>query len=712
MPDKRLRFGGGNILYLVWGITVVLIGLIVWLGGVLYRTTEQEMADQFNRQQLILAREAATGIEEYLKALAWQLEYFVAMTKYIDDDSAKIDFYRSFRSGSVTDIWEFFPNGVINFSVVHAELIHTQIPINKYLEHIDNISPGEIQVSTIFRRKKIGIGKSILLVTPLTASGTADFSSQNFLGFLVSVEKIMDKFAVPIRSGDTGYAWVLDENGVLLHHSEHPEMIDRSIFMDTTACRECHRLSFALERKIVIEKKYGNTRYRAASGQDKLIAFSPIYFGRYTWTIAVAAPYSEVTYLVRKSLQNVFLLSGLTISGILIVNLFIIRLNKKRVKAEEKALYADQLEREVQERTAQIHQEKQKLTNIVSAIGAELSVIDPEFRVLWANEKVRQRFTSRGARDGSHCYKLYYQLEQPCPDCPARQTFRGAQIAQVERALKSEGQNLIFQITTTPIRDETGHVIHVLELAQDITLQKQQEQSLMLSKKMSAVGQIAIGLAHDLGNPLTIIAGSSQFCLQNLVPPESLREYLEVINRNASAAGKVIKALLQFARPTTEAVWAPLNLVELAQRALLLLHPELLKHRIQVREEYPDTPTIIYGDRSQLEQVFVNIILNATEAMSNVGELKISLQQDPDNRLVHLYFSDTGPGIPPEHLETVFEPFFTTRVRGVGLGLSISKKIVEAHSGIIEAKNKPEGGTLFVLTFPQDKPDLPNNSGS
>jgi C4-dicarboxylate-specific signal transduction histidine kinase len=708
-----MKTGQLNIQRIVWGATTIFICLTIWFGVFIYQTTEEEMADQFNSQQITLAQETATGIEEYLGSLKRSLRLVSSINDWLGERNPdfRARLYSSFQHTAVIDIWQINQQGVIDYSLSKLAATYSHTLAEQFWQELSRMKPGEIKISGIFRHEHPPsyTTKAIVLAIKLPPSPSSTAGQQSTspqaLAFVVSLNKIINKFVFPIRSGRTGYAWLLDDNGVLLHHPEHPEMIDRSIFKHGKECYQCH-VSFDMERKMVHEKRTGKGRYLTAAREDKLIAYSPINIGQRAWTIAVSAPYTEVTQLVRKSFYQILFFSLVVISGLLAVNVFIFRINKERMQAESRALYADKLEKEVEERTREIKQEKRKLDDIVSAIGAELSVIDQDFRILWANEKVVRRFGSLQVIAASHCYKTYYGRNGICPQCPAIKTFSHGQVEQNELKLNDQGHTRYYQITTTPIRNYTGEVVQVLVLTQDITTQKQQEQILIDSERMSAVGQIAAGLAHDLGNPLTIIAGSAQFCLQNLAPPARVKEYLQVINRNASAANKVIKALLQFARPSGEAVFTPIDLKDLVQKTLLLLKSELAKKEIKIKQDYPAQVPAVLGDKSQLEQVLMNVILNSVEALSQGGEIHIVVEPDPSAHKVHLYIIDNGPGIPEEHLASIFDPFFTTRIRGVGLGLSISKRIMEQHQGKISADNSPQGGTRIKISLPLHQPGV------
>ncbi len=698
------KVNGLKLQYIIWGLSLSVFGVSLSFGYYLYYTTEREMAAQFNTQQLILAQEASTGIEEYLGSLRRNMQ----VLKYLNTEDHYLyqkvahTIYQKFKDTALTDVWMVNSDGILEASASQQQLIGQNVSDEFYFVKAKKSAANQIYTSGIFKLGKRAASmhnnKWIILSLRLTAENTPP-QKDHFLIFLISVNKIINKFVLSIRSGKTGYAWVLDDNGTLLHHPKHPEMIDRSIFAADEGCVTCHYQAFSLEKEIVRQTISGKNQFISATGVRKLIAYSPIHLGNRVWTIVVAAPYTEVTLLLRESFYQLVGLLAVIGFTMFTVAVFVLRINKQRLAAESKATYTHQLEKEVAERTYEFKQEKQKLDDIVSAIGAQLSVINKDMRIIWGNNKVKEEFGEKELLKNP-CYKVYYRRNEPCPKCPAARTFGDGQVHQIERLNKTEKSKAYYQITTTPIYGASGEIEQVLELTQDITLEKHQEQNLIDSKKMFAVGQIAIGLAHDLGNPLGIIAGSTQFCLKNLKPAEEIKKHLEVIGRNANASSKVIKALLQFARPSEDSVFVEINLPEILQRTFLLLSAEFSKKQIKVINNCPQALPPVFGDKGPLEQVFVNVLLNSIEALPPGGEITFSVEVDRELRQVCLSFADNGPGISSENLENVFEPFFTTRVRGVGLGLSISKRTIETHHGTIQAENQATGGAKITICLP------------
>jgi PAS domain S-box-containing protein len=283
----------------------------------------------------------------------------------------------------------------------------------------------------------------------------------------------------------------------------------------------------------------------------------------------------------------------------------------------------------------------------------------------------------------------------PCSSRFAQQTLEsGIPHGGEERT----SDDCFYAIAAIPMKSRDG-TISAIEIVTDITDRKKLEQELIQQAKMAGMGLLATGLAHEIGNPIGIVEGAVQFCLEKLNPEDSLREYLEVIQRNIAAADRTIKALLRFARPA-EHEPAEVNLLELLRETGSVVAPEFLQRGIALRTVFPERAPCIVADRANLQQVFVNILLNAVEALSQGGEVSVTVRESSPPGEVEIAFADNGPGIPAEHLPDIFSPFFTTKEEGTGLGLSICQRVVESHGGRMSAANLPLGGAQVTVWLP------------
>ncbi len=257
----------------------------------------------------------------------------------------------------------------------------------------------------------------------------------------------------------------------------------------------------------------------------------------------------------------------------------------------------------------------------------------------------------------------------------------------------------------SPLVDGEGKISGVIISVRDITIERKLEQQVVQSERLAAMGAMIGGVAHELNNPLTSILGVSEL-LQDTETNETSRKQLAMMQQQARRAAEIVQNLTYFARPPAPGK-SKINLVEVVERTLNLHAYSLRKNNITV--DFLKEPGMPYalGDPHQLMQVFLNLIVNAEQAIREArdkGTLRIRLARE--NNSVSVSFHDDGPGIPKENIASIFDPFYTTKRpgRGTGLGLSICKSVMKEHNGSVEAANAPDGGAVFTVTLPTAGP--------
>lgn len=224
---------------------------------------------------------------------------------------------------------------------------------------------------------------------------------------------------------------------------------------------------------------------------------------------------------------------------------------------------------------------------------------------------------------------------------------------------------------------------------------------LIHAEKLSAVGELASGVAHEINNPLTTILGQAHLLLSNSEVTPLVSDRLRIVAEEASRAARIVQNLLLFARQYTPER-RPCSLADQARRVLELKGYQLLQDNIRVVTEFAPAPYVL-GDENRLQQVLLNLVQNAHQAMAKQGrERVLTVRVWPNSQNVCLEVGDTGPGIPDEIMPKIFDPFFTTKPpgEGSGLGLSVSYGIVTELGGRLRAENRPEGGATFILELP------------
>jgi PAS domain S-box-containing protein len=257
--------------------------------------------------------------------------------------------------------------------------------------------------------------------------------------------------------------------------------------------------------------------------------------------------------------------------------------------------------------------------------------------------------------------------------------------------------------TWSVLSDENDQTQGIVVNVQDLTEIKRLEQQSRRNQRLASLGTMAAGIAHEIRNPLGCIRGASQLLAREIPGEKRLKDYLDVIVKEVDRLDRTVKQLLDFARPSkTEMVKT--DIVSVIEEALRLLSANPMKANYNVIKKLPPSILNIKADGAHLTQVFLNLFLNALEAMPDGGTLTVTVREErvfPEaaTRGVTVEISDTGCGMSPQVLEQLFTPFFTTREEGTGLGLALSHRIIQEHGGTIDVTSQEGRGTTFVLSF-------------
>ena len=359
----------------------------------------------------------------------------------------------------------------------------------------------------------------------------------------------------------------------------------------------------------------------------------------------------------------------------------------------------------LQAQMVRLAQERGFLETIFQTIQEGLVVIDNEGRLLYANHaaerlagfefaRTKGRSIMRILRD----WDWEHLLEVPASESGwARMVTREIEVTYPEHRFIS--------VYAMPLNEEGLAEKGVLVILRDVTRDRRQEASTLESERSNAIKLLAAGVAHEIGNPLNALNIHLQLLARELLDlPEGTREPLAdlvgVARTEVERLDTIIRQFLRALRPT-QPVLRPEQPTDVLQETLALLKNEFENRRITVSVDITEAIPAVQLDRSQIKQVFFNLIKNALEAMPDGGALRIEM--GAGDVYVDIAFIDTGKGIAPEELQRVFEPYHTTKQTGSGLGLMIVQRIIDEHGGEIELSSKPGAGTWFKVRLPRSE---------
>jgi PAS domain S-box-containing protein len=353
----------------------------------------------------------------------------------------------------------------------------------------------------------------------------------------------------------------------------------------------------------------------------------------------------------------------------------------------------------------QLAQQEEFRSRLLESFPDLILVVDLEERYTFVSSRAQALL---GYRPDEMLGKKISEMADHAPDLVSLyhtlvsgdQAFGAAEYGTRHR----DGSGHTMRAAGSQLADAEGKISGVIFSLRDITIERKLEQQIVESERLAAMGAMIGGVAHELNNPLTSILGVSEL-LQDTETNETSRKQLSMLQQQARRAAEIVQNLTYFSRPPAPGK-SRINLVEIVERTLNLHAYSLRKNNITVDFLKETGMPYALGDPHQLMQVFLNLIVNAEQAIREArdrGTLRIRLGKG--NGTVWVSFLDDGPGIPKENLPSIFDPFYTTKRpgRGTGLGLSICKSVMKEHNGSVEAANATEGGAVFTVTLPLAK---------
>ncbi len=369
------------------------------------------------------------------------------------------------------------------------------------------------------------------------------------------------------------------------------------------------------------------------------------------------------------------------------------------VAIENSLLYQEQ-----QERAAELKLLKEFNESIIESINVGLLAVDLEGRITRLNSALEEILDlSRAEAVGKRVEDLFSEdFTDTLRQVLGNDRWRLKEIRNIYKLHTATfaGRPLVLNIAIAPLQDsqeQTGALV-VLE---DVSSRVRLEEQLQQREKLSSIGLLAAGVAHEVNTPLTGVSSYTQMLLGMLAESDPKHALLLKVRRQAERATNIVNNLLNFSRTGDATEFTELDISRVLDDTLQLLEPQLRGNRIEIVRGYdPDSPPV-FGNSGQLQQVFTNLLLNARDAIPSGGSIKIATMPADDHSLT-IEVSDSGIGIDPENVAKIYDPFYTTKGvgRGTGLGLAVSYGIVQEHSGHISVESTPGHGTIFRITLP------------
>ncbi len=717
------RYHPFNVKYFKFFLTItmfLLLSLVLFLGWLSIGKIKEIVTEDFNQQQLMLARHAASQIENSLEILKRELMLLSLSPsiQYSEKVALKNRMNIAFSSVKYEGVMEikFIENQTRRvYKIREGTKCFIDKPSRSDLDFLiqafSEKNKGEIiftEVTQCMEDPKKLIMQMISPVWQTSIDESHPVATGKFSGalvFTVDVNYLVSKVARKIRSGKTGYAWVIDNKGMFLYHEEE-SFIGQNAFIARKGKKPT--ISFAkineIQREKMLKGQEGTSWYisgwhRGIEGEiKKLIAYSPITLKnnpQIIWSIAVVAPISEVEGAIHSIYVQQLILQVLIIMIILFGGLFI---NFILVT------WSNILEKEVAKKTEELKKSEGKYRSLVENAEDIIFTIDNEGKICSVN---RHGIIFFNKNEDEILNKEVSEIFSPdglILKININRIFQTGESRQITHRVTLNNREFWFNTNLRALRDENGNIYSVLGIARDITDRKKMEEQSYYTEKLASLGTLAAGVAHEINNPLAIILGFTDMLLEKTPVDSQEYDILKTIEKQSTNAKRIVENLLSFVRHKEQKEQL-VNINECIETVLDVMNNTLVINNIEAKKDLQEHLPFTKGNPGELQQVLFNIINNAVYVMRGGGLLTISTKYDGE--WIEVRISDTGHGIAKEHRQRIFDPFFTTKEvgKGTGLGLWVSYNIVKKHNGIITfiTKTKEEAtetGTTFIIKLP------------
>ncbi len=642
---------------------------------------------KFNDQQLIIAKNVKHLIENNLIFLTSELSSFTQTVAY--EDMVRI------KLGDTThqSLSRVFKNGVDKVKII--DLIKKQT----FIITLNGLWTDEYNSSNPPLESLADTDRTFFSNPTINTSGihmilgvTALHDSTKLIVFNINLSWFLKPFMKDIRSGKTGYAWIVDKSGTFLFHPNTNFIGENAFIVREKEHPETSyvQINFIQKNKMLKGMEgmgsYEAFWHRGITGKiQKLIAYCPVNISEnppQKWSVAIVAPVSEIEDDIDNINERQFMIQGFVIAVIIMTALAVLLFEIR---------WSIILKQKVDEKTESLIKSEEKYRSLVESAEDFIFTIDSEGNFQSMNSFTANFFGGRPEEFLHTNLSSIFSKKSAARQLDIlRLVYKHGKTVRDEFQFQVGNHEIWISANFMPLKNEEGNVISVLCIARDITESKNLERQLVNTEKLASLGTLAAGVAHEINNPLGVILGFCDLLIRNKKEGSQEYEDLKTIERQGLQCKQIVENLLSFARlGEGHSEYSDLN--QCIHEITNIVQHMLEMNNIQLVLDFQKDIPPVRGDSRQLQQVFLNLANNAYAAVKNHGEITIRTHYEQSTGKAIVKFMDNGIGIKKEDMEHIFEPFFTTKPEGegTGLGLSVSYGIIAKYGGAIDCTSTP-----------------------
>ena len=685
-----------------------LLSVILLLFFLSYIDVKSNAVAEFNKQQMILAEQAATGINEFFETLEDEMKFLVNMydVTELNENGQKIllDYFNN-KKPILSSISRMNTEGKLIWLIPYNEkLIGADISYQKHVQHV--LKTQTSTISDVFLA--VQGYRAIAYHYPIIKNG----KFMGSMALLIDFRYISKKYLDNITIGETGYAWMISRDGIILH-IPNQNLIGYSVYDKFGGFPEMIKTSESMMRgeKGTSDYRYDHVRDESVNLKLKHAAYTPVNILNAHWSIAVATPEDYIISNVQ-GFRNKAIIIVLLFIGIGFVFIFFARKN---------ILLSNEIEnRKKNEIILKAQEENLRVT--LNSIGDAVIAADKNGNISRMNPAAEEiTGLSFSAAEGKSILNIFSNIDwsigQKQNNPFELVLLKGEKNVQFHDIMfnRKDGSCLEISGSYAAINDITDSILGSVLVFRDVTEKNKIEKQLHQAQKMDVVGQLAGGVAHDFNNMLSGIMGSAELLSYESGENSNFKHHIEIIIESARRSSVLISRLLSFSRKG-RTISSNIDIHELIKSAIDLLERSIDK-KIKIITSLDAENSFTVGDPALLQNAILNLSINARDAMLDGGKILIStsnIYMDEDlirqyslsiesGHFIEVKVSDSGSGISKDIINKIFDPFFTTKPagKGTGLGLSSVYETMKDHKGGVAVQSEPGAGAIFRLFFPR-----------
>lgn len=676
-------------------IFIALIAILIFLVAQQFSKTNSKVLELYTEHQTLFAEQVTLSLENYIKERYTALDVLsdFPASRNGDNEIFLIEYKRIYEKVAGFEYIIFVDDNVKpKYGYPSPYECPSQKSPKEWRRFLAAFNKAKTEKKTIIHTKNILINDKLYfcIISPVFSF------DEEFLGAIVGVldvKQSINHAIKPVVEDKSDYAWILNDEGSLIYHPKHDNMILNNVFSEDESCFDCH-YNFDLERQIIKKNiKSGIKQHKKTEKQ--LITSNYLNIDAIGWYVIISSPLTKMTAAIDKLNSNIILLGGVVFFILLLGGIIILKIKTKEIR-----------------KTKELESIRKQASLIDEKNAAEAQyrfLIEQSNSPIFLCSKNSFLIVNNSFKEILKKYFVDFSIDKYSPKVIFNKILDDNSKADLNNFLLNHKKSLV--LNTILIEKDHRDIEFLVSLrrfvffrkvyyqviAQDLTEIRRLEKEKQHQSKLALIGEMASQISHEIKNPLASIQTGMQLLENRLAKDEMQKEYFNRLKSEIVRIDGILKGLLAYAKYESLSL-SKTTIQELLEHFTDIIQPTLEKNDLKMKTNVADERLPVLVDSSKIQQVLWNVFINSIQASKKNDVIEISTFKE--NGFCEIRIIDQGMGIDQDIIQKIFKPFYTTKKHGSGLGLAICKKILDQHHGEILLESKIGFGTTVKILLP------------